>query len=283
MMDPVSGNLDHYAATNAWTLDNTTSDYPRIGSTVSNGGVNRSDYYSRNAAFLRLKNVELGYTIPGRIFGERSGVRDIRLYLAGYNLLTFSELKYVDPETSDEGYQTYPQVRIYNFGVKVSFAAPKKKIAASKAAAVAAPTAAQVKEVIKEVEKIVEVEKVVEKVVEKKVEVPVHTLKGEYMDDLFFVIGQSEIRPDEAFKLGRICQILADNPEARIVVTGYADSATGSSDTNLRLSEERAKVIAKMLSDAGIAGNRIECKAAGTDRDASATPSDNRVAVCIIK
>ena len=283
MMDPVSGNLDHYAATNAWTLDNTTSDYPRIGSTVSNGGVNRSDYYSRNAAFLRLKNVELGYTIPGRIFGERSGVRDIRLYLAGYNLLTFSELKYVDPETSDEGYQTYPQVRIYNFGVKVSFAAPKKKIAASKAAAVAAPTAAQVKEVIKEVEKIVEVEKVVEKVVEKKVEVPVHTLKGEYADDLFFVIGQSEIRPDEAFKLGRICQILADNPEARIVVTGYADSATGSSDTNLRLSEERAKVIAKMLSDAGIAGNRIECKAAGTDRDASATPSDNRVAVCIIK
>ena len=129
MMDPVSGNLDWYAATNAWTLDNPTSDYPRIGSTVSNGGVNRSDYYSRNAAFLRLKNVELGYTLPGRVFGANAGVKDIRFYVAGYNLLTLSELKYVDPETSDEGYQTYPQVRIFNFGVKLSFASPGKSAA----------------------------------------------------------------------------------------------------------------------------------------------------------
>ena len=41
--------------------------------------------------------------------------------MAGYNLLTFSELKFVDPETSDEGYQTYPQMRIVNTGVKLSF------------------------------------------------------------------------------------------------------------------------------------------------------------------
>ena len=121
MMDPVSGNLEYYAATYAWTKDNPTSDYPRIGSTISNGGVNRSSYYYRNAAFIRLKNVELGYTFTQKMFPKWMGVKGIRLYVAGYNLLTLSELKFVDPETSDEGYQTYPQMRIFNAGVKLSF------------------------------------------------------------------------------------------------------------------------------------------------------------------
>ena len=121
MMDPVSGNLDYYAAANAWTLDNRDSDYPRIGSTVSNGGVNRSSYYSRNASFLRLKNIELGYTIPMKRLLPKLNVSGLRFYVAGYNLLTLSELKFVDPETSDEGYQTYPQMRIINTGVKLTF------------------------------------------------------------------------------------------------------------------------------------------------------------------
>ena len=121
MMDPVSGNLDRFAAENAWTKDNPDSDQPRIGSTVSNGGVNRSSFYSRNAAFLRLKNVEIGYTIPLNRLLPRFGASGLRFYVAGYNLLTLSELKFVDPETSDEGYQTYPQMRIINTGVKLTF------------------------------------------------------------------------------------------------------------------------------------------------------------------
>ena len=121
MMDPVSGNLDRFAAENAWTKDNPNSDQPRIGSTVSNGGVNRSSFYSRNAAFLRLKNLEIGYTIPMNRLVPKLGVSGLRFYVAGYNLLTLSELKFVDPETSDEGYQTYPQMRIINTGVKLTF------------------------------------------------------------------------------------------------------------------------------------------------------------------
>lgn len=121
LMDPVSGNIEREAAERAWTLDNRSSDYPRIGSTVSNGGVNPSDFYLRNAAFLRLKNVEIGYTIPKKVFGSAIGVKGIRFYLGGYNLLTLSQLKNVDPETSDESYQTYPQMRIFNTGVKIMF------------------------------------------------------------------------------------------------------------------------------------------------------------------
>ena len=100
---------------------NPGTNYPRIASNIGNGGVYRSSHYYRNAAFLRLKNLEIGYSIPGRVFGHQVGIKNIRVYGAGYNLLTFSELKTIDPETSDEGYQTYPQVKIYNFGVKVTF------------------------------------------------------------------------------------------------------------------------------------------------------------------
>ena len=120
LMDPLSGNVEYYAAKNAWTFDNPTSDYPRLGSTVSNGGVNRSSFYYRDASFLRLKNVEVGYTIPQKAFGNIP-VKSLRLYVAGYNLLTFSSLTEIDPETSDEGYQNYPQMRIVNAGVKLTF------------------------------------------------------------------------------------------------------------------------------------------------------------------
>ncbi len=121
LTDPVSGNVEKEAAEKAWTLNNTNATHPRLGSNISNGGVTSSSYYYRNAAFLRLKNVELGYTFPQKMFGMKVGVKSLRLYVAGYNLLTFSGLKNVDPETSDESYQTYPQVRIFNVGAKLTF------------------------------------------------------------------------------------------------------------------------------------------------------------------
>lgn len=140
------------------------------------------------------------------------------------------------------------------------------------------------------------VERIVEKVVEKEVvkEVPVEVVKevnvpataafeGAYEDDLYFLLGKSELRPEEAFKLGRIAQILSENPDATITVTGYADSATGNTDINQNLSEQRAYAVVEMLRNAGISPARISIRAAGSDRDASKSPESNRVAVCIVK
>lgn len=121
LTDPVSGNVERFAAERAWTLDNPDSNYPRIGSNIVNGGVTASSWYYRNAAFLRLKNIELGYSIPSNVVFDKLGIGGLRFYIAGYNLLTLSGLKEVDPETSDESYQTYPQVRIFNTGVKLTF------------------------------------------------------------------------------------------------------------------------------------------------------------------
>lgn len=121
LMDPVSGNVEREAAERAWTLKNPDSDYPRLGSNITNGSVTRSSFYYRDASFLRLKNVELGYTFGQAMFGHKVGIKSLRVYVAGYNLLTLSGLKNVDPETNDESYQTYPQMRIFNAGVKLTF------------------------------------------------------------------------------------------------------------------------------------------------------------------
>ena len=157
--------------------------------------------------------------------------------------------------------------------MNLTFSAPSKK----KNVAAAAPVQEVIKEVIKE--RIVEkpVEKIVEKVVVKG------GLEGSYEDDLFFLIGKAELRPDEAFKLGQICQILKENPDAKVAISGYADSATGTKAINQTLSEKRAAVVADMLKKAGIAAGRIITSAVGTDRNASAAPASNRVAVCIVK
>lgn len=120
LKDPISSNLDANAARNAWTLDNTSSDYPRIGSTNSNGGVYRNTFYYSNSSFLRLKNIELGYSLPYN-FLKKIGVTAARIYLGGYNLFTIDKLKVVDPETSDEENQTYPQVKVFNLGIKLTF------------------------------------------------------------------------------------------------------------------------------------------------------------------
>ena len=121
LTDPVSGNLEKEMAEKAWTLTNTDSNYPRLGSTVSNPGTMASSFYQKNAAFLRLKNIELGYSIPQNVVFTKMGIKNLRVYVAGYNLFTISALKNVDPETSDSSFQTYPQMRIFNSGVKLSF------------------------------------------------------------------------------------------------------------------------------------------------------------------
>jgi outer membrane protein OmpA-like peptidoglycan-associated protein len=231
---------------------------------------------------LKLKDVSLSYTLPKRVL-ENVGISNARVYVAGTDLLTFTKWTGLDPETagtiasnaSSSRYGANGTYKTVVFGVNLTFGSKGKP-------AVAPMAYAPVKEVIKEIvkEKIVEkpVEKIVEKVVFKG-----SNFDGLYEDDLYFLIGKSELRPDEAFKLGRICQILKDNPDTKIAVTGYADSGTGNSDINMTLSEQRAAVVVDMLKKAGISADRITSAAAGTDKNAAASPESNRVAVCIVK
>jgi hypothetical protein len=74
-----------------------------------------------DAGFLRLKSMEIGYTIPVKLT-ERFRVKNLRAYVSGYNLLIiYDHMKDLgfDPETNDFWY--YPPQRIYNFGFNLTF------------------------------------------------------------------------------------------------------------------------------------------------------------------
>ena len=81
-----------------------------------------SDWWIRNGSYLRLKNIQLGYTLKNS-FIHRIGLDNIRLTLTGGNLFTWSELtKYnIDPETPEITNGYYPQQRTYEFGINFTF------------------------------------------------------------------------------------------------------------------------------------------------------------------
>ncbi|HWK59444.1 MAG TPA: TonB-dependent receptor [Parapedobacter sp.] len=93
--------------------------YPRLepGSEASKL---RSDFWYRDGSYIRLKNAEIGYTLPASL-STRVGATSIRLYANGLNLLTFDRypVKYQDPE--QDGQLMYPVFKAYNFGLNVTF------------------------------------------------------------------------------------------------------------------------------------------------------------------
>jgi len=249
--------------------------------------------YVYDATNVRLAELSIGYDFPVAKWGA-SWLKGLNLSIVGNNLAMLYLKAPFDPEmtasvgTYNQGvdYFMQPSTRSVGFSIKAKIGGET----ASKAPVhsdyntpyVPAKTETQVVEKIVEKEVIKEVPVEVVKEVIKEVRTGA-TLESSYTDNLFFVLGKAEILPEEAFKLGRICQILKDNPDAKITITGYADSATGNSQINSELAKERAESVTNMLKSAGINASRISFSSVGGDFDASKSPESNRVAVCIVK
>jgi TonB-linked SusC/RagA family outer membrane protein len=78
-----------------------------------------NSFFLKNGAFLRLKNVELSYTLP-TAWTERVGMSNVRVYVNGMNLVTWDHLgKLVDPES--DGSNRYPIMKYYNMGLNINF------------------------------------------------------------------------------------------------------------------------------------------------------------------
>ncbi|KAA6300958.1 MAG: TonB-dependent receptor SusC [Candidatus Ordinivivax streblomastigis] len=121
-IDPAEGNIMQDIADGRWSLKNPTADKPGVGGSINNAGVYESTYWHRDASFLRLKNLEIGFTLPKNWLAQDiTRAQNLRIYIGGYNLLTFDSLKIVDPESSSSDQQNYPQLRIFNAGVKLTF------------------------------------------------------------------------------------------------------------------------------------------------------------------
>ena len=98
--------------------------YPRLALASAAGSSNNaqtSSWWQRDGAFLRLKNVEIGYTFPKTLLARTGFIQSLRLYVSGTNLLTFSKFKLWDPEQGGGQGASYPNNRIYSFGLNINF------------------------------------------------------------------------------------------------------------------------------------------------------------------
>ena len=111
---PVDANKDPYDPTNQWV-----SGYYPYGRTRAE---ETSKFNIQNGAYLRMKSAEIGVTVPKNRYFNMVGIKNLRLYVNAYNLLTITGVKGLDPEKPSETYgYLYPLSRTYNFGGSITF------------------------------------------------------------------------------------------------------------------------------------------------------------------
>lgn len=119
------GNFLEWSYKNRWTIENPSSENPRLSNrgktyyTDMNNAA-RNTYWIRSNNYIRLKNVELGYSLSGTL-SKKMGLSALRVYVSGLNLFTLDKIKIWDPESTNSSAQYYPQARVINTGIKATF------------------------------------------------------------------------------------------------------------------------------------------------------------------
>jgi hypothetical protein len=108
-----------------WSPYNKTNDQVRANFNDPNDNNRVSSFFVKDASFMRIKNLQLGYTLPDRIL-QTLGIKQFRIYLSGTNLYTLTKYKGYDPEIGsrsnlnfgiDSG--TYPLPRTFMAGIQL--------------------------------------------------------------------------------------------------------------------------------------------------------------------
>lgn len=114
-------SLMSHQFTDRWTPETAaTAKLPRATIDGVKNNYRDSELWVKDASYLRLKNIEIGYNfrLP---FMPKIGMEKMRVFMTGYNLLTFDKLKISEPESMSSGVPQYPVMRVINFGLNVSF------------------------------------------------------------------------------------------------------------------------------------------------------------------
>ena len=83
-----------------------------------NGG--SSSFYLQDRSYIRLKNVQLGYSVPKQLLKVLT-ISNLRVYFSADNLVTFTNWQGIDPEKDSDGADFYPLLKSYAFGVNIDF------------------------------------------------------------------------------------------------------------------------------------------------------------------
>jgi len=103
-----------------WTADNPSASMPRLGRNFQNDRV--SSFYVEDGSYLRLKNLEFGYTLPQSVLSQ-VGIDKLRVFVSGQNLLTFTKMENFDPERASGNInaRNVPLTKVYTAGVNLTF------------------------------------------------------------------------------------------------------------------------------------------------------------------
>ncbi|MDD3968284.1 MAG: SusC/RagA family TonB-linked outer membrane protein, partial [Proteiniphilum sp.] len=105
-----------------WTPENQQDAvYPRPAEESESWNSEPSTLWLQDASYIRLKSLNIGYTITDHRYLKKMGIHSLGISLSGYNLLTFSSLKYLDPESNPDRFGDYPLIKLYSFGLNFSF------------------------------------------------------------------------------------------------------------------------------------------------------------------
>lgn len=104
---------------NAWTPQNTSSTIPSLS--LVNNFTDTSDYIFRNNSYFKIRNLQVGYSLPTDIIGKMAGMTGLRIYLQGENLFWFTPKGYIgsDPERTDVN--RIPVPTVYSVGLNINF------------------------------------------------------------------------------------------------------------------------------------------------------------------
>ncbi|MBD9166029.1 MAG: TonB-dependent receptor [Parabacteroides johnsonii] len=109
--------INQEVADGRWYEGRTDATYPRLATTTNKVNTQNSDFYLQNKAFLKVRNIQLGYTLP-KAWMDKIQIERIRIYGSLENFFTFTSYKGLDPEVSGLGYPTMKQATI---GLNVTF------------------------------------------------------------------------------------------------------------------------------------------------------------------
>lgn len=114
------GNFLQSYADNRWTPENSDSEHPRTyNRTNQYWADNQNTYFLRDADYVRLKTLEVGYELSN-LLSPSIGIQSLRVYISGQNLFTIDKLNVMDPEVGAADGQYYPQSRVLNIGINLT-------------------------------------------------------------------------------------------------------------------------------------------------------------------
>ena len=118
-----SRGLMQYQVDNRWTPETAaTATQPRFSFNSSSHNSATSTLWVKDGSYLKLKNLTVGYNFTGYSGLKKIGISQLGLKFTAYNLLTFDKFGIMDPESNPDLYgDTYPVVKIFNFGVNLTF------------------------------------------------------------------------------------------------------------------------------------------------------------------